>query len=401
MIDCLVCHTTHGKAQDSELLRIYDTVRLPTGQVITGLGPGATCVACHNGRAVPPLPNPAGVSTPHYLNGGAMLEGINAVNRFPYGGPASLCTGAGAPFACCTGAGTGTCPGPDSACTGAGTPWACCTGVGTGTCPTIYTLTNSNHTSNADLNCTTCHMAPVPTTGPEAGKLGGHTFNLKVHDPDDPAYGVENVDNACNSVACHGGAPLADFDRIVPSPPYPANRDYDGNGVIEGAQTETMGLLDALKNALYAVGASRLLRNPNTGLAGTEAAICTGVETPLACCTGVQTGPTCADPDAEPANPYWTLRRCLGGTRNGLACNSATPTAPFDCPGGGTCPQVVPAGDRTATVEDAIWNWEFVDNSGDLGVKNTGYAIGLLQIAYKGVAGVPVPGAGYRYSPAP
>lgn len=401
VIDCLVCHTTHGKSHDEHLLRIYDTVRLPTGQVISDLGSGATCVSCHNGRATPPLPNPAGVSTPHYLNGGAMLEGINAVNRFPYGGPNSLCTAATAPFACCTGAGTGTCPGPDSACTGAGVPWACCTGAGTGTCPTVYTLTNSNHTSNADLNCTTCHMAPVPTTGPEAGKIGGHTFNMMVHDPDDPAYGVENVDNACNSVACHGGAPLASYDRIVPSPPYPANRDYDGDGTIEGVQTETLGLLNLLKDALYAAGASRLLVNETTGLPTTEPEICTAAGVPLACCTGVRTGPGCLDPDAHGENPYWTTSRCAAGTRAGLPCRgSGVGTAPFDCPGS-TCTAMVPTGDRTATLEDAIWNWEFVDNSGDRGVKNTGYAIGLLQIAYKGVTGVPVPDAGYRYTPAP
>lgn len=358
-------------------------------------------MACHNGRTIPPLPNLAGVSTPHYLNGGAMLEGINGVTHFPYGGPNNLCTGAAAPFACCTGAGTGTCPGPDSACISAGHPWACCTGAETGSCPTIYTLTNSNHTTNEDLNCTTCHMAPVPTSGPAAGRLGGHTFNLKIHDPDDPAYGVENVGNACNSVACHGGAPLADFDRINPSPPYPANRDYDGNGTIDGVQTETEGLLQVLLEALYDAGASRILVNATTGTAGYEAALCNGVGTPLACCTGVHTGPTCADPDVAPSYPYWTLRRCTGGTRDGLPCNGATPSTPFDCPGGGTCPQVVPAGDRTATIEDAIFNWEFVDNSGDLGVKNTGYAVGLLQIAYQGVAGVPLHGAGYRYVSAP
>jgi len=346
-IDCLVCHATHGRPQDGKLLRIYDTIRFPTGQVFTGVGPGATCMSCHNGRSLPPN-NPTGVSTPHYLNGGAMLEGINAVNTFP--------TGPGA---------------------------------------ITYALTNSNHTTNTGLNCTTCHMAPGPTSGPEMGKVGEHTFRLKDHDT-----GFENV-SACNAAGCHDGAPLDSFDRIVPSPPYPANRDYDGDGTIEGVQTEVAGLFDLLKDALYVAGASRLLVNPNTGLAGTEAGVCTGVGAPWACCTGVRTGPTCADPDAEPTNPYWTLRRCAGGTRNGLACNSATPTAPFDCPGGGTCPQIVPTGNRTSTVVNGIWNWEFVDNSGDHGVKNTGYAVGVLQIAYKGVSGVPVPAAAYRYSPAP
>ncbi|MEK7731496.1 MAG: cytochrome c3 family protein, partial [Planctomycetota bacterium] len=72
--DCLVCHTTHGKSHDEHLLRIYDTVRLPTGQMITGAGPGATCMACHNGRIAPPTQNTTtSLSTPHYLLGGVML----------------------------------------------------------------------------------------------------------------------------------------------------------------------------------------------------------------------------------------------------------------------------------------------------------------------------------------
>ncbi len=293
-------------------------------------------MSCHNGRAAPPVPNPAGVTTPHYLNGGAMLEGINAVTTFP--------TGSGA---------------------------------------IVYTLSNSNHTTNAGLDCTRCHMAPVPTAGqPGAGKVGGHTFNLKVHDPDDPDYGFENVANACNAADCHSG--LTTINRT-------ANGDYDSDSVIEGVQDETGGLLDLLKNALYDAGASRLLLNDVTGLPASEPAACTGVGTPLACCTGAHAGPTCEDPDAHGANPYWTTRRCSGGSRNGLACSgTGGGTAPFNCPGG-ACNSTVPSGNRTATVEDAIWNWEFVDNSGDRGVKNTGYAIGLLQIAYKGVTGTPVP----------
>lgn len=316
VIDCLVCHSTHGTSQDGKLLRIYDTVRLPTGQVFNDQEGGATCMACHNGRAVPPT-NPSSVSTPHYLNGAAMLEGINAVNIFP--------AGAGA---------------------------------------VTYALSNSNHTTNAALNCTTCHMAPGPTSGPEVGMVGGHSFRLKNHDS-----GFENVANSCATSACHPG--LTTINRT-------ANGDYDGDGVTEGIQDETRGLLGLLKDALYAAGASRLLLNADTGLPTTE-----------------------ADLEAEATNPYWTLRRCSGGTRDGLACNgTGGGTAPFDC-SGGTCNATVPTGDRTTTVINAIWNWEFVDNSGDLGVKNTGYAIGLLQIAYKGVTSNPVPGASYRYSPAP
>jgi len=334
VVDCLVCHTTHGKPEGEDLLRIYDEVRLPSGQVLSGNGPGATCIACHNGRTIPPT-TPTGVSTPHYLNGGAMLEGINGVTTFP--------SGEGA---------------------------------------VAYSLTNSNHSTNTSVDCTTCHMAGVPTSGPEAGKVGGHTFNLKVHDPDDEAFGFENVANACSAVACHPG--LTTFNR--PADANPAGGDYDGDGTIEGVQDETGGMLGLLKDALYVAGASRVLVSSETGLPTTE-----------------------TDPNAAPTYPYWTLRRCSGGSRDGLACNgTGAGNAPFNCPGGGACNAAVPAGDPTATVVNAIWNWEYVDNSGDLGVKNTGYAIGLLQIAYKGVAGSavpqlppPAPLVAYRYTPAP
>lgn len=385
-VDCLVCHATHGESQNGKLLRIYDTVRLPTGQVFTGQEGGATCMACHNGRTIPAT-NPSSVSTPHYLNGAAMLEGVNAVTAFPGFGPSTACTGVGTPWSCCTAGGTGTCTSTVNAgcvasrvpwdcctglgtgtcananCTGAGTPWACCTAGGTGpTCTAVqYTLSNSNHTTNAGLNCTTCHMGAGPTSGPGVGLVGGHTFRIKDH-----ATGYENIGSTCNATGCHTG--LTTINRT-------ANGDYDGDATIEGVQDETRGLLDLLKDELYIAGASRLLLN-----------------------AGVPTDES--DPEGEPANPYWTLRRCVGGSRDALACNgTGGGTAPFNCPGGGVCTLTVPAGSRTATVINAIWNWEFVDNSEDLGVKNTGYAIGLLQIAYKGVTGVAVPGAAYRYSP--
>lgn len=315
--DCLTCHTTHGKAEDESLLKIFDDVTLPSGQAITGVGSSATCISCHNGRAIPPNPNPPGVTTPHYLNGGAMLEGINAVTTFD--------------------------------------------GI-------AYNLISSQHTqllNGGSLGCASCHMGAGPTSGPAVGKVGGHTFKIVDNDS-----GYENVDTTCNSAACHEGVTTINVT---------ANGNYDGIGGIQGIQTETAGLLNLLKTALYNIGASRLLLDPDTGLPTDE-----------------------SNPHAEPANPYWTTRKCVGGTRNGLYCNGTTGagTAPFDCTGGGTCSLSVPSGD-VVTVEDAIWNWEYVENSGDLGVKNTGYAIGLLQIAYKGVTNTAVPSAQYRYTPAP
>ncbi len=314
--DCLVCHATHGKPQADDLLRIYDTVTLP-GQVapITGVGGMATCMACHNGRYAP-----GQSTTPHYLLGGAMLEGINV---FDFG----------------------------------------------------FTLESSQHTVTG-VTCMDCHMAPSPAPGnPGAGKVGGHTFNISWHesggffcaggiddgqpctvdadcddlvvddglgacDPADPDFGFENAVNACGG--CHTG--LTTINR-------PAGGDYDGNLVVEGVQDETQGLLDLVLGQLVIKGAVKLDGYPYWNFSNVADVLnCTGVGVPFACCTGPQTGATC------------------------------------------------PTG-QLQLVRDAVWNWQFVVNSGDLGVKNTAYAVGALQVAYRALTGVDVPGATLRYLP--
>ena len=213
---------------------------------------------------------------------------------------------------------------------------------------TAYSVVSSQHTqlmTQANLTCATCHMASSPAPGnPGAGKVGEHTFKLTVDDPGALDDGIENVGNAC--AGCHTG--LTTFNRT-------AGGDYDGDSAVEGVQDETRGLLNVVLAAIQAKGAIQL-----------------------------------------PSFPFWIVARCQGGTNPGTTCTSNSA-----CLGGGTCVTIItPPGDRTV-VEDAIWNWEFVDNSSDLGVKNTAYAVGLLQVAYKGMTGSGVPNASYRYSPAP
>ncbi|MCO6439218.1 MAG: SMP-30/gluconolactonase/LRE family protein [Phycisphaerae bacterium] len=268
VIDCLTCHATHGEAQADSLLRVYDDVTLPAdpvnfpgGLMLTNKEGSATCMTCHNGRTAPPTQNsnPTPVSTPHYALGGVMLEGINAVE---FGNTS---------------------------------------------------LTNSPHTTLA--SCVDCHMAPGPASGPGAGKVGGHTWHLAVHDPADPDFGFENAVSACGG--CHPG--LTTLNR--PSP------DYDGDGVAEGVMVETQGLLDLVFAEITARGAIKL-----------------------------------------PSYPYWDLNP-------------------------------VPSGERIL-VKNCIWNWQYVTNSGDLGVKNTSYAVGVLQLTYEQLTGAPLaPPAVLRYVP--
>src|SRR6185503_19624414 len=86
--------------------------------------------------------------------------------------------------------------------------------------------------------CVGCHMQPVATSHPAFGKAGGHTYSMSY-----PVVngGVTNtVDLVDTCVKCHG--PIEHFNF--------ARKDYDGDGVIDGVQTEVQHLLDNLSRLL-------------------------------------------------------------------------------------------------------------------------------------------------------
>ena len=83
---------------------------------------------------------------------------------------------------------------------------------------------------NVQNSCKTCHLNMAEYVSEEVPTKTGHTFLPKVE--------------ACEP--CHGV--LTDFDDIR------ANDDYDGNGQVEGIQTEVHGLLVKLEDALYESG---------------------------------------------------------------------------------------------------------------------------------------------------
>jgi len=73
---------------------------------------------------------------------------------------------------------------------------------------------------------------------PSFTHAGGHTFGMKW----DSGTNVYELTEAC--VQCHGEVEGFDFKR----------QDYDGNGVVEGVQTEVKGLLDKLGRMLPPIG---------------------------------------------------------------------------------------------------------------------------------------------------
>ena len=99
-------------------------------------------------------------------------------------------------------------------------------------------IPSGSHSAVIPNVCVGCHMQPVATTHPAFGQAGGHTYSMtyKVVNA-----GVTNtVDFVDVCVKCHG--PINGFDF--------ARKDYDGDGVIEGVQSEVQHLLDKLSRLM-------------------------------------------------------------------------------------------------------------------------------------------------------
>jgi hypothetical protein len=92
---------------------------------------------------------------------------------------------------------------------------------------------NSWHTTGVADGCIKCHFDVS-----SAYDVGGHTFLMSSEEE-------ENTD-ACNVGGCHvNDLEIDEFDRL-------AAADFDGDGEIEGVQTEIEGLVDDLEALLIA-----------------------------------------------------------------------------------------------------------------------------------------------------
>lgn len=101
-------------------------------------------------------------------------------------------------------------------------------------------IPSSAHGVIVEDTCVTCHMQPVDAADPSLTQVGGHTFRPASDGTKGPK--VEMV-GACQS--CHGKR-LDTFD-------FPL-LDYDGDGKVEGVQTEVKHLLSKLGTMLPPVG---------------------------------------------------------------------------------------------------------------------------------------------------
>ncbi|MFH0814204.1 MAG: hypothetical protein V2A69_15415 [Pseudomonadota bacterium] len=189
---CQACHDPHENRYEHQL-RAHGSAELPNGVMVENAGAGAICIMCHNSRRVATEVLAARQRAPHGSPQGDMLAGTNAMEI---------------------------------------------SGV---------TYTKSFHASDDlvpfyfsdtgdDVNnkCVTCHMATNSVTGLNH-VTGEHSFNMSA---EVNGQEVQNLD-ACN--ICHIN--LTSFDRR-------ARGDYDGDGVLEGVQTEVGGLLEVVKGAI-------------------------------------------------------------------------------------------------------------------------------------------------------
>jgi hypothetical protein len=99
-------------------------------------------------------------------------------------------------------------------------------------------IPSSAHYGSIEDSCATCHMQATSTTNPEWTHAGGHTWEMAWDGPN----GRVELTAACTS--CHGEIEGFNFRRL----------DYDGDGIVEGVQTEVRGLLDRLAIMLPPVG---------------------------------------------------------------------------------------------------------------------------------------------------
>jgi hypothetical protein len=207
-LTCAGCHDPHNVAMfptEAHQVRIYDTVTLDdsinpsTPPVLTGQGPSATCMFCHNARRSPPPTYSSATTLPHESTATDVLFGLRASTNVQ-----AVVAGA------------------------------------TNTIASVV-LQNSAHAGVA--KCINCHMYKAGDN-----TVGDHTFSMT-----DRLTGEDDL-AACNQ--CHAGVdPVSEFDhKSVVASALPHGGDYDGDGVANGVKTEVTGLLTNLVNKMLSTG---------------------------------------------------------------------------------------------------------------------------------------------------
>ncbi len=216
-LTCAGCHDPHSEANPFQLRIVSKPVGMPF-DLKRDVGLSATCYECHNARRT--AADAVKGSYPHYSSAAEMMENNAGVT---YGQTIS-----DSPHGAMIGAAPMANPAYDSK---------------NGESAQFLFSPVGDTKGNIPGACVVCHMtAPITAANdPLALKVGGHSFNMVT--PDTGA--IYNA--SCKS--CHGD--IKTFDM-------PAKADYDGNGKVEGVQTEVKGLLNVLWSQLEAKGVKKI-----------------------------------------------------------------------------------------------------------------------------------------------
>jgi hypothetical protein len=193
-ITCQACHDPHD-ASNPHQLRAGPNYTLPDGTAVTNAGNGGFCMNCHHSR-----------------NGAASNNIVNFQKVLPtWQGGSSF--------------GVHDSPQGDML-------------EGANAITYGKDIPSSAHRYAVTNTCAGCHMQPVASTDPGYLKAGGHSFNMSYNVVSGGATNSVDMVNVC--VQCHG--PIDSFDM--------ERSDYNGDGIIEGVQTEVQHLLDRLSTLL-------------------------------------------------------------------------------------------------------------------------------------------------------
>lgn len=191
-ITCQTCHDPHDASNPNQL-RLGQTVLLADGvTTVTNAGAGAFCMNCHRSR------------------NGSVTNSI-----LPYQNLQQTWAG---------GSSFGPHDNPASDMLEGVNGWT----YG-------QNIPSSAHKNAVTDTCVGCHMQTVTNGDPAFLLAGGHTWNMTYTN----SLGV-SVDKVDVCIQCHGQ--ISSFDMV--------KIDYNGDGVIEGVQTEVQHLLDKLSTML-------------------------------------------------------------------------------------------------------------------------------------------------------
>jgi predicted CXXCH cytochrome family protein len=192
VVGCTTCHDPHGSTNPHQLRTGPSVTLMDNKTVVTGGGNGQICMNCHITRrdATNYVETTAG-SSGFGPHYGAQTDMLVGANAITYG----------------------------------------------------KEIPSSAHFEVTEDTCVTCHMQDQASGLPGFTHTGGHTFTLS-WDGGTTNTVADDIHLTASCTQCHGS--IADFDL--------KRQDYDGDGTVEGVQTEVKGLMDELGRLLPPLG---------------------------------------------------------------------------------------------------------------------------------------------------